>query len=166
MSDARWFEVEADAADAAAHFAMAKELFDLGGFDRPGRDGYVARMAFMHAMQAGHTSLERALVRVLDMLGEDRPTGDSWHEDLIRRVSSATLGRTPILTGDIVEAADETRRFRHVAMRSYNRFSPTKARPAAESAAVLAGRIGAEFKRFRDAIDPPTASVPGPGDAT
>lgn len=163
MTDARWFEVEADVADSVDHFAMAKQLFDVGGFDRPGRDGYAARMAFMHAMQSGHTSLEKALIRVLDMLGEARPTGESWHEDLVARVSAQTDDRPPILGVEVADAADETRRFRHVAVRSYSRFSPAKAAPAAAAAAVLASRLTNEFERFKAEIDPPEPTRLAPG---
>jgi hypothetical protein len=42
MSDARWFDVEADMRSAVRHFERGIELFEKGGFDRPGLDGYQA----------------------------------------------------------------------------------------------------------------------------
>ena len=85
MSDARWAEVEEDVAAAAGHLARSVELFGAGGFAGEGLEAYKARMAFMHSMQSGHTSLESALVRIMDLLGEEPPTGRDWHADLIRR---------------------------------------------------------------------------------
>ena len=58
MSDARWFEVEADIDAAIRHFRQSVELYRKGGFDAPGLDGYQAEMALMHALQSAHTSLE------------------------------------------------------------------------------------------------------------
>ena len=83
MTDARWFEVDEDIAAAIQHFAMSADLFAAGDFDGDGIDAYRARMALMHAMQSGHTSLESALVRILDLLGEEAPSGRDWHADLI-----------------------------------------------------------------------------------
>ena len=68
MSDARWIEVESDLDGAARHFERAAALFEAGGFDQPGLEGYRAAMAFMHAMQAAHTSLGNGLLRILEML--------------------------------------------------------------------------------------------------
>ncbi|MCJ2022882.1 hypothetical protein [Methylobacterium sp. J-067] len=87
MTDARWLDVEDDLGAAIRHFGNAARLYEAGGFDAPDLDGYRARMGLQHAMQAGHTSLEGALHRILDILGEDGPTGPNSHADLIRRVS-------------------------------------------------------------------------------
>jgi hypothetical protein len=57
VNDDRWIEIEDDFASSARHFYNAVELFKRGGFDAPGIAGYSAGMAFMHAMQTGHTSL-------------------------------------------------------------------------------------------------------------
>lgn len=79
MTDARWTEVEDDLDSACRHFGKAAELFDEGGFDLGGLAGYRQDMALQHSMQSAHTSLESALGRILDILGEERPTGDRWH---------------------------------------------------------------------------------------
>ena len=39
----------------------------------------------MHAMQAGHTSLESGMVRIMRMVGEVPPTGEDWHADVAKR---------------------------------------------------------------------------------
>jgi len=130
MSDARWFEVDQDVAAAAGHLARSVELYDAGGFAGDDLDAYRARMAFMHAMQSGHTSLESALLRILDLLAEEAPSGRDWHADLIQRASRPIPGRPAILPASVAQAANETRRFRHVAMRNYGSFDPGLARPA------------------------------------
>ena len=56
------------------------------------------RMAFMHAMYAGHTSMERALLRILEIQGEEAPSGRQWHADLIARVGMDVGNRSAVLT--------------------------------------------------------------------
>ncbi len=154
MSDARWFEVDEDIAAAVEHFEMSARLFAAGGFDGEGMDAYRARMALMHAMQSGHTPLESALVRILDLLGEEVPSGKDWHADLIRRVSRATAGRPAILPPDLARAVGETRRFRHVAMRGYGTFEVELSRPSVLAAGIVVRGIGPAVASFRAAIDP------------
>jgi hypothetical protein len=72
VSDARWFEVYADIEAAIDHFQKSIMLHQKGGFDAPGIDGYQAEMALMHALQSAHTSLESGLLRILEILGEER----------------------------------------------------------------------------------------------
>ena len=154
MSDARWTEVEEDVAAATGHLGRSVELFGAGGFSGEGIEAYKARMAFMHVMQSGHTSLESALVRIMDRLGEEPPTGRDWHADLIRRAARAIGGRPAILPAEIADAANETRRFRHVAMRSYGTFEPSRAEPSVAAAAVLAAGLPDAIAAFRRGIDP------------
>lgn len=116
----------------------------------------------MHAMQAAHTSLESGLVRVLAMLGEEKPSGADGHADLIRRVSRPTEDRPAIISTEIMALADETRRFRNIAMRSYNSFRPEEAHRAVEAARSLADRILDEIAVFKHTIDPPSNSDVSP----
>jgi hypothetical protein len=74
--DARWHDVDAEIAAAVRHFSGAVQLYALGGFSGEDLKSYQASMALMHAMQSGHTSMEGALLRILSILGETRPTGD------------------------------------------------------------------------------------------
>ncbi len=76
MTDARWIEVEDNIDAACRHFGNAAKLYDEGGFDAEGLTGYRARMALLHSMQSGHTSLEGVLKRILEVLGEEAPAGD------------------------------------------------------------------------------------------
>jgi hypothetical protein len=156
MSDARWFEVEADIDAAIRHFRQSVELYRKGGFDAPGLDGYQAEMALMHALQSAHTSLEAGFLRILEMLGEERPVGENWHADLISRVAAALPGRRPaIITTQIAEAATETRRFRHRATHNYDSFRVGEVSRTIEAAAALAGGLEADILAFRNIIDPP-----------
>jgi hypothetical protein len=153
MSDARWLEIDASVASAVKHFAGAVAIADRITAD-PSGDRYVAEMALMHAMQAGHTSLEAALLRILDLFGEEPPSGAQWHSDLIRRTSAALGNRPPILTGAVAEAADETRQFRNIAARAYDNFKLGKAGDALAGAGFLAEHLPEAIARFRQAVDP------------
>jgi len=154
MSDARWFEVDQDVAAAAGHLARSVELYDAGGFAGEDLNAYRARMAFMHAMQPGHTSLESALLRILDLLAEEAPSGRDWHADLIQRASRPIPGRPAILPASVAQAANETRRFRRVAMRNLGGFNPGLARPAVQAARCLADELTAAVAVFRRSVDP------------
>lgn len=152
MSDARWQDVDADV--ALRHFSLAVQLYEAGGFDTPGLDGYRAGMAFLHAMQSGHTSLEAALVRILEVLGEEPPSGRSWHADLIRRASRPSRVRGVLLGPALSTAADETRQFRNVATRSYDSFVPARAVFAVEAARRISAELKGAVAAFRRDIDP------------
>jgi uncharacterized protein YbaA (DUF1428 family) len=117
-------------------------------------DRYILEMAFMHAMQAAHTSLENGLLRILEIWGEEAPSGRQRHADLIRRVGRSVGNRPVILEGRIAAAADETRQFRNVAARSYENFDQAKAAPAVAAAGLLVTELQPAIARFRQAIDP------------
>ena len=153
MSDARWIEIDAAVASAARHFSGAAQIFDAA---RPGRGlrAYVTEMAFMHAMQAAHTSLESALVAILGLFGEEPPSGAQWHADLIRRVAQGVDARPPVLPDALAAAANETRQFRHVAARAYDDFDWERAGRAVTAARRLAAELPEAIRHFRNAADP------------
>jgi len=155
MSDARWFEVQADVEATIRHFQQAIELYRKGGFDAPGLDGYQAEMTLMHSLQSAHTSLEGGL-RILEMLGEERPVGESWHADLISRVAAALPGRRPaIISSRIAEAATETRRFRRRATHNHDSFRIQEVSRTIEATAILTSGLQIDILAFRNIIDPP-----------
>jgi hypothetical protein len=96
----------------ARHFAAASSIIKRDDFDDREESGYVNLMAFFHAMQSGHTALEEALLRVLQIIGEDEPTGQSWHAELISRCTEEANGRPSILSRELASAAQQTRGFR------------------------------------------------------
>lgn len=155
MTSARWLDVEADLASALQHFGEAVAAF-RDGKPKDGAD-YWNIMAFQHSMYAGYTSFEAGLERVLRMLEEELPVGRDWHRKLLERAALALPGDRPALISDaLFDAADELLRFRHVALHSYDRFSPVRAEPAVSAAEVFLSIAAAEFARFRAVLDPPT----------
>jgi len=155
MVDARWTDVEVELLASVEHFRNAIQLFEQDGFDKPAIEGYKERMAFLHAMQSGYTSLENGLLRVLSILNESHPSGDDWHADLIKRVSREIKENRPaILSADTAKLADEARRFRHVAARNYSNFRPDQAGNAIAAVRILVERIISEIDQFRTVIDP------------
>ena len=92
-SDARWADVESDVVAMALHFGDAVELHARGGFDiENSLEKYARGYALMHAMQSGHTSAESVMRRILDIIREDRPTGEDWHKALIARLAMPLTG--------------------------------------------------------------------------
>ena len=143
----RWGDILDAAKSAASHFDAAERVFHRGGLEGAGDAGYERRMAFYHAMQSGHTALESALKRVLAALGERPPAGSEWHKALIREAARPLGPGGPVLSPELVAAADETRKFRHFASHSYDEpFDPEEARPAVEAARLLAARLEAEMQ--------------------
>lgn len=152
----RWLPIESDFESARGHFSNAVRIFERGGFHAEGLDGFVTRMAFMHSMQLGHTDLESGLLRILSLIGEEHPRHEpSWHEDLLRQVSVPMEGRPAILPAHVAECAQETRRFRNIAVRTYKGFDPAKARDAVGAAHALTQHLLQCLHQFRDRIDPP-----------
>ena len=94
-------------------------------------------------------------MRILEMLGEELPIGDTWHADLIRRASAPMPGGRPaILSQVLAQAADETRRFRHIAIHNYDNFRYDAAGPTIRAAKLIADRLTGEISAFKAVIDP------------
>jgi hypothetical protein len=163
MSDARWNEVDGDVRSAVRHFSMAVRLHEKRDRCKDEFETYQVDMALMHAMQSGHTSFEKAMMRILDMLQEERPSGESWHRDLVNRVSSALGDRPAILDSDLERAANETRSFRNLATRGYDTFSLERCEPAISAARVLVRGIPEAVSEFRRLVDPPANDTRDPG---
>lgn len=155
MSDARWNEVDGDVRSAVRHFSMAVKLHEKRDRCEDDFEKYQVDMALMHAMQSGHTSFEKAMMRILDMLQEERPSGESWHSDLVNRVSNALGDRPAILDSVLERAANETRSFRNLATRSYDTFSLERCEPAISAARALVRGIPEAVSEFRRLVDPP-----------
>jgi hypothetical protein len=154
VSDARRSDTETDTIAAVIHFARAIQIYAEAGLRDDTMDGYMRRMAFMHAMHAGHTSLERVLLRIIEIQGEEAPSGPQWHADLIHRAARGTGERPAILPQDLVTAADRTRRFWHFAAHAYDTFEPDDADHAVRAAEKIAAGFGATIAAYRRAIDP------------
>lgn len=129
-------------------------IFEGIGANMAELERYTAEMGFMHAMQAGHSSVEAALPRILALFNEEPPTGPRWHADLIQRIAIATDRRPPILDSNLTDAADETRQFRYIAVRAYDNFKLQRAHEALAAARLLAAHLRPAIARLRSAIDP------------
>ncbi len=157
MSDARWLDVADDVAEAALHFRNAVALHGSGRYGAGDLDSYRDGMALMHALQAGHTSAEQALTRILRILAEDLPTGEDWHRKLIERAAKSNgkaHSRPAILSPPVAADLDETRRFRNRAMRAYGRFDAARIGPTLDAAGRLAATLAADIERFKGVVDP------------
>lgn len=150
-----YLEVRANIQSAVRHFDMSKKLFDRKGFDVDSAEGYIARMAIMHSMQAGYTSLESGIKRILNILDEALPYGDEWHSDLLKRSAMIIKNSRPaIISKETYKFVDEARRFRYAAVNNYDDFVPFKSEKAIEAADKLSKVLISEVDNFIKIIDP------------
>lgn len=158
MSDSRWSDVEADVEQALMHFGMAIEIFEAGGFDDPGVEGYKSTSAFKQGMDAGYTAVERAIEGILSILGEELPTGRDFHRILLDRVTRPLIGdhaRPAIFDEDLRQKLLEAVRMRHrVRHSSYDEFIPHKAEPSVDAARTIRARLRDAIAEFKKKIDP------------
>lgn len=150
MNDARWYEVFQALESSGKHFRNAERIFEEGNFD-DGFAGYKQMMALLHAMQIGHTALEKGLLVVLQILEEHPPTGPDWHAALIARCGSEMPGNRPaILSPSARLAALETKNFRSLAVHGYEiRFEPVRAKIAVQAGRLLAETATSDVEAFR-----------------
>jgi len=150
VSDSRWSDVEADIKQALLHFEMAIQIFQAGGFEDSGMEGYKSTSAFKQGMDAGYSAVERAIEGVLGILGEELPTGRDYHKVLLDRVARPLTGdhaRPAIFDEDLRQDLLETLRMRHRARHSsYDEFIPRKAEPSVDAARKI-------LLRLRDAVE-------------
>jgi hypothetical protein len=159
MSDSRWSDVDADIDQALLHLGMAVEIFEAGGFDVPGREGYKSTSAFKQGMDAGYTAVERAIESILGILSEEPPSGRvDYHKALLDRVTRPLQGehaRPAIFDDafkqDLLEALRMRHRVRHS---SYDEFVPHKAEPSVDAARKIIARLRAAVTEFKKKIDP------------
>jgi hypothetical protein len=156
VTSARWHDVRDELKTGVAHLDSACSMFDE--FSLVGDDlrAYANRMALMHAMQSGYTSIEAGLDRILQLLGEERPQGADWHKALLRRVASPLAEARPaVLSEELYRKLDDLRRFRHVASPTYDTFEPGQARPAVDAARYVVANLMTEVDAFQAQVDPP-----------
>lgn len=161
MSDARWIETFDDINAALVHMKYAIDIHGEGEINNTDFAGYKASMAFMHAMQSGHTSLESALVRILTIIGEPKPVGDSWHRDLVKRVSRDIPDRQAILDPVLAANIDITRAFRNVATRNYDNFHIDGTQSTVTAARYILEHLQPAIVKFKNTIDPPETDMSG-----
>jgi hypothetical protein len=156
MKDARWNDVLESLRISKRHFDLAADMFVGGRVRSSNGDGYESVLAFLHAMQTGHGAFEDALMRTLDILEEQPPTGPGWHALLLQRCARELPGnRPPIFGVELLAAAQETRGSRHIAMHVYDfTFDAQKAGRAVEAAKVPSANAVARIMEFGSRMDP------------
>lgn len=152
MTPKLWEDVEGDIAAAVHHYKMATALHARGGFDDPGLSGYLANMALMHAMQSAHMSLESALLKILNIIEEERPDGDTWETDLIKRASRSLPSRPHTLPADLSDAARTSLECKKIAQYEYDSFSGDEWAPGMLAARKLADELTAAVSAFKNSI--------------
>lgn len=150
-----WDDIDRDMASAMRHLANGVSLFRAKGFGGETPPEEADEMAFMHMMQSGYTSFEAGLKRILLLIGEEQPQGPQSHADLLHRFRSAGAGDRPVLLDEsLFRAATELRKFRHVAIHTYDYLDHDRAALLVRDADAFMARIGPALARFRAAIDP------------
>lgn len=165
MSDDRWSDVEADLDSAMTQLGMAVRTFERGGFDSDDPvTAWERSNAFLHGMETGYTLVEKAIQRILDILGETSPSGDAWHKDLIDRVSRPMQGdkaRPAIFDSALRLDLLELMRMRHRARNAaYGDFDAAKAGPSVDAARRVLLSLRDAIAEFKKVVDP----EPGNGD--
>ncbi len=150
-----WDEIDRDMASAERHLSNGASLFRRKGFGTALPVDEADEMAFMHMMQSGYTSFEAGLKRILLLIGEEQPKGSQSHADLLRRFQTVKVGDRPALLDErLFRAATELRKFRHVAMHTYDYLDHDRAALIVRDAEFFLSEIGPALARFRAAIDP------------
>ena len=154
MMAERWEDIDRDMASARRHLGNGVSLFRSRIFGQEPPDE-ADEMAFMHMMQSGYTSFESGLKRTLLLLGEKLPQGSQSHADLLDRFRRTAGGTRPTLFDEkLFRAATELRKFRHVAIHTYDYLDHDRAVLLVRDADLFLAEIGSALARFRAAVDP------------
>lgn len=155
MSDSRWIEIVNDFQAAKKYFEAAQKLYEKGTSTDDEDEEFTFALAFMHAILTGHTALESGMERIMDLVGEDVPTGKNWHADIVKRMSQPLEGKRPaLLSQELAVEVNETRAFRHVAAHTYDDFNWAKAKRPVAAAQVIAKTLLDTYVGFRQQLDP------------
>ena len=156
-----WADIDRDMRLAQHHLGRAVDMLRSDRLDRADPEDDTDEVAFKYRMLAGYTAFESALKRLLLMLDEEAPRGSQTHADLLRRFRTDIPGSRPALLDEtLYRAADELRKFRHVAIHVYDDLDLDRAALLVRDAEVFLAGIGLAFARFRAAIDPDEAQTP------
>lgn len=164
-ADQRWALFQADIADAVANLSDGAALYTEGLGAGDARQRRIREKAFQKFLQDGYSSIERMLIRLLELYGVTPPAGRSWHADLlfltVDRGANPMDGmatRPPFAPG-LLPQFRVLMQFRHFAMHGYGGFEAAMAAPAADAAARIAAALPAAAEEFGRAAGllPPAA---------
>jgi hypothetical protein len=95
-----------------------------------------------------YTGCERLSERVAVALDGGLPTGENWHEMLLRQVADPGVdNRPPLWRGSLLLELDEYRKFRHLVRHKYN------VELQAERVRELAENVQSVWAKIQEAID-------------
>ena len=150
-----WADIARDFRSAKRHYEQAAALFRSGRFEPGSTTEYYDEMALLHAMQSGYTSFEAGLKRLFTLIDERLPEGSDSHALLLLRARDPIEGLRPAIFDEtLYRAADELRKFRHVAIHTYDYFDRDKADLALRRVDVFLAGLDPAIARFRAVIDP------------
>lgn len=118
-------------------------------YQKDSLDAFDRQVLLMHCLASGYTSLESAIKRIMKLVGEDLPSGSSWHVELIQQAGMDLEDiRSPIFSEEVINHLYNLRGFRHVAFHNYSNFSATLAQPAIDSATYIAQSLKGHIDEF------------------
>lgn len=84
----------------------------------------------------------------------DLATGETWHQDLLQRMTKDIQERPALIGGESASTLDELRRFRHLVRNVYTfNLVPEKMDPLVSSLPELWPRLRAELLAFADFLE-------------
>jgi hypothetical protein len=118
------------------------------------QDIYVDSVALnLHGFYSGLERLFELIARHVDR-DIELATGETWHQDLLQRMTKDIQERPAVISIDSASALDELRRFRHLVRNIYTfNLVPEKIKPLVSSLPELWLRLRAELLAFADFLE-------------
>jgi hypothetical protein len=123
------------------------------GKSTDGQDVYLDSVSLnLHGFYSG---LERLFELVAIRVDQIRPSGDTWHRDLLQQIANDCPGVRPaVIDRDIALALDEFRRFRHLVRNVYAlNLLPERVENLVSALPELWPKLSAELSAFADFLD-------------
>ncbi|MGH2544802.1 MAG: antitoxin [Ardenticatenaceae bacterium] len=102
-----------------------------------------------------YSGLERLLELIARHVDRNAPTGDTWHQDLLRQMKQDVPGARPsVISHKSYEGLDEFRRFRHLVRNVYaTNLRPDRLQDLLDMLPTLWPALRAELLGFADYLD-------------
>jgi len=123
------------------------------GKSTDGQDVYLDSVSLnLHGFYSG---LERLFELVAIRVDQVRPSGETWHRDLLQQIAKDCPGVRPaVIDRDISLALDEFRRFRHLVRNVYTlNLLPERVEDLVSALPELWPKLSAELSAFADFLD-------------
>ena len=122
-------------------------------FQASGNEDYLDSVALnLHGFYSG---LERIFEFVAEVIDGTKPSGENWHQTLLRQAATERPSVRPaVISIDSCNHLDEFRRFRHVVRNAYTfKFDPVKIAQLIDQTPRLFSQLQAELLAFADFLD-------------